>query len=80
MTDDDPWAPQSVRYCDDGVEYARGTPIELAGQVKALKVENAKLKELLAEALASFGIPPKAFAERKAENRRILDKVNKAGF
>lgn len=39
---DELWDDPVVRYCDDdGVEYARGTPKELASQIKALKADLA---------------------------------------
>lgn len=36
--EEDIWAVPATRYCDeDGVEYARGTPHELASQIKDLR-------------------------------------------
>lgn len=43
QSDDDLWKEAATRYCDEnGVEYARGTPRELAEQVRKLKAELAE--------------------------------------
>lgn len=56
---DELWADPVVRYCDDaGVEYARGTPKELAIQVKALKADIATYRaayELAYGAACTYG-------------------------
>lgn len=53
--DDELWADPVTRYCDeDGKEYARGTPQELANQIKALRASAELILFHLAHAVKSF--------------------------